>query len=69
MHISDRLDDMPILDNMQAKMTEVTIETWDNICDSMEAIIREGKPTWGRRWTTSKVLLDYLDFPLLDSIS
>ena len=42
MHISDRPHDMPILDNLQAKMTEVAIEIWDNICDSVEAIIREG---------------------------
>ena len=69
MHISDRPHDMPILENLQAKMTEVTIETWDNICDLVEAIIREGQLACECRWTTSKFLLDYLDFPLLDSIA
>ena len=50
-------------------MTEVTIETWDDICDSVESIIREGKSACERRWAASKVLLDYLDLPLLDPIS
>ena len=69
MHILDRPHDMPILDNLQAKTTEVTIETWDNICDLVEAIIIEGQSACECRWTNSKVLLDYFDFPLLDSIS
>ena len=69
MHISDRPHDMPILDNLQDKMTKVTIETWNNICDSMEAIITEGQTACERRWITSKVFLGYLDLPLIDSIA
>ena len=70
MHISDRPHhDMPILGNLEAKTTEVTIETWDNICDSVEAIIREGQSACECRWTTSMFFLDYLEFPLLDSIA
>ena len=69
MHISDRPHDMPILDNLQAKMTEVTIETWDNIYDSVEAIIREGQSACERRWAASKVFLGYLDLHVLDPIA
>ena len=69
MHISDRPHDMPNLDNQQAKTTEVTIETWDNISDSVEAIIREGQSISERRWETSKVFLGYLDLPILYPIA
>ena len=69
MHISDRPHDMPIMDKLQAKTSEVTIDTWETMCDSIKSIFREGQSVCERRWEASKVLLDYLDFPLLDSIS
>ena len=69
MHILDRPHDMPILDNLQAKMTEAIIETWENICDSMEAIIREVQLACKHRWSSYKVFLGYLDLPVLDLIA
>ena len=60
---------MPILDNLQAKLTEVIIDTWENICDSVEAIIREEQSDCEHRWSASKYFLGYLDFPVLYPIS
>ena len=69
MHISDRPDDMSILDNLQAKTTEVIIETWKNICDLVQAMIREGNLACERRWLAYKVFLSYLDLLVLDPIA
>ena len=69
MHVSDRLDDMPILDNMQAKTTKVIIETWENICDSVQAMIIEGQSACEHSWSSSKVLLGYFDLHVLDPIA
>ena len=69
MHISYRPNDIPILENLQDKMTEVIIETWENIRDSVEAIIREEQLTCKCRWSASKVFLGYLDWPMLYPIA
>ena len=60
---------MPILDNLQDKTTKVIIETWENIHDSVEAIIREGQLACERRWPTSKFLLGYLELHVLNPIA
>ena len=41
-HIRDKPKDLPIMDKFQAKKTEVTIETWVGICDTINSIIHEG---------------------------
>ena len=60
---------MPILDNLQAKMTEVIIKTWENICDWVQAMIWEGQSACESRWSASKVFLGYLELPVLDPIA
>ena len=47
-------------------MTKVTIEAWESICDSVEAIIKEGQMACEHRLTTVRFLLGYLDWPTLD---
>ena len=42
-HIRDKPEDFSIMDKIQAKKTEVTIETWEGICDAVESIIQDGK--------------------------
>ena len=34
---------LPILDKLQDKKTDVSIETWEGICDSVETLINGGK--------------------------
>ena len=67
-HIIGRPHDLPILDKLQATLIEVIIDAWENICDSVEATIKEEHMACERRWTTARVLLGYLDFPSLDHI-
>ena len=62
-------NNIPILDNIQAKTTEVIVETSENIYDSVQAMIREGQSPCERRWSASKVLLGYFDLPMLDHIA
>ena len=67
-NIRDRPKDMPILDKLRAKKTEVTIETWEGICDAIETIIQDGQAACKRRWTASNVLLGFLGLPMLGPI-
>ena len=60
---------MPIMDNLRAKKTEVTIETWEGICDIVDSIIDEGQAAWKRRLIASDVLLNFLKLPMLGSIN
>ena len=68
-HIKEKPHDMPILDNLQAKTTEVTIETWEGICDLVETLINEVQKACKRRWLDDEIFLTYLDLPLLEPIS
>ena len=38
-HIKEKPHDIPILDSLQDKTTEVTIETWEGIYDLVETLI------------------------------
>ena len=42
-YIKDRPKDLPILDKLKLMKIEVTIETWEGICDLVESIIKDGK--------------------------
>ena len=44
------------------------IETWESICDQVEAIIKDGQASYERRWFSSETFLKYLDIPILDPI-
>ena len=68
-HIKERTNDLPILDNLQLKTTEVSIHTWEGICDSVEGLTSSGQMVCEQRWSDSKNLLTYLIFPVLDLIN
>ena len=57
------------MDKIETKKTEVTIETWESICDSLEALIKEGQMACEKRWSYARSLLCYLYFLVLDPIS
>ena len=44
-HIKDKPQDFPVMDKLWAKKTEVTINTWEGICDAVESIIKDGQKT------------------------
>ena len=67
-HIRDRPQDFPVMDKIRAKKAKVTIKTWRSICDVVDSNITDGHATCKSRWSTAKVLLDFLEFPLLDPI-
>ena len=67
-YIKDRPGDLPILDQLTHKKTEVSIGTWENVRDLVESIIKDGHVACKRRWFASETLIGYLDLPLLDPI-
>ena len=68
-HIKDKQQDMPIMDKLWAKKTKVTIETWEGICDTVDSTTHEGQAACKGRWTTSDILLDFLNLPMLAPIN
>ena len=68
-HIRDKPQDMPIMDNLRAKKTEVTIETWEGIYYTVDSIIHEGQATCKRRQRASDGLLGFLKLPMLAPIN
>ena len=42
-HIKEIRHGLPILDKLQDKKTEVSIETWEGICDLVESLINAGQ--------------------------
>ena len=67
-YIKERPDDLPILNKPKLKKIEVTIETWESICDVVESIINYGQVACKRRWFALEIPLAYLYVPLLDPI-
>ena len=61
-HIKERSYGLPILDELQLKTTEVSIETWEGMCDSVEALINAGQIICEQRWLYSKDSLTYYEF-------
>ena len=51
------------------KTTEVAIQTWEGVCDSVEDLIKLGQMICEQRWSDSKNLLTYLIFLVLDLIN
>ena len=42
-HIKDMPHDFIVMGKIHTKKTEVTIETWETICDGVESIIKDGQ--------------------------
>ena len=67
-HIRDIPHDFLVMDKLLTKKTEVTIETWESICDVVESIIKDGDVTWKCRWMAAETLLSFMELPSLDPI-
>ena len=68
-HIMERPDGLQILDKLDLKTTEVSIETWEVVCNSIEAVVNVGQKVCEDRWYTSKNLLYYLSLTMLEPLS
>ena len=62
-------DGVGILDKLELKKTEVCIETWEAMCDSVEVVVNGGKKVCKNRWSASNNLLTYLSLPVLEPLS
>ena len=62
-YIKDRPYDFPVLEKIKLKKIEVSIETWENVCDLVESIIKDGQVACKRIWFASENLLGYMDLP------
>ena len=58
-HIKERPNGLRILDKLKLKKTEVCIQTWEAMCDSVEAVVNVGKKVCENTWFASKNLLTY----------
>ena len=58
-HIKERPDGLRILDKLELKKIEVCIETWEAMCDSVEAVVNAGQKVCENRQSDSKNLLTY----------
>ena len=67
--IMERPDGLRILDKLELKTTEVSIETWEAMCDSIEVVVNAGQKVCENRWSSSNNLLTYLSLPVLDPLS
>ena len=53
---------MRILDKLELKTTEVSIETWEAMCDSVEAVVNARQKVCENRWSASKNFLSLFEF-------
>ena len=67
-YIKDIQDNLLILDKLKLKKIEVSIEIWENACDLVESIIKDGQVACKIIWFASETLLGYLDLPFLGPI-
>ena len=68
-HIKERPDGFPILDKLQLKTTEVSIETWEAMCYLVEVVVNVGQKVCEKRWSASNNLLYDLNLPMLEPLS
>ena len=68
-HIMERPDGLQILDKLELKKTEICIETWEAMCDSVEVVVNAGKKVCKNRWSASNNLLTYLSLSILEPLS
>ena len=68
-HIKERPDGLRILDKLELKKTKVCIETWEAICDSIEAVDNAWQKVCKNRWSASNNLLTYLSLLVLEPLS
>ena len=68
-HIKERPNVLRILYKLERKTTEVSIETWEAMCDSVEAVVNAGQEVCENMWFASKNFLTYLSLHVLEPLS
>ena len=68
MYIKERHNDLPFLEKGKLKRIQVSIKTWESVCDRVESIIKDGQVACKKRWFTFENILGFLDLPSLDPI-
>ena len=59
---------MPILDKIKLRRIKISLESWENVCESIESTIQDGQKTYRKRCFAPENLLSLLKFPIMDSI-
>ena len=67
--IKERPDGLRILNKLELKTTEVLIETWEAMCDSIEVVVNAGQKFSENRWFASKNFLYDLSLPMVEPLS
>ena len=58
---------MLILDKTNLRI-KISLEYWENVCESLYSTIQDGKIACKKTWFASESLLSFLDLPLMDPI-
>ena len=59
---------MPILDKIKLMRIKISLEYWENVCESVESTIKDGQVACKKRWFTLENFLSFLNLPLMDLI-
>ena len=68
-HFKEIHDGLWILEKLELKTIEGSIETWEAMCDSIDVVVNAGQKVCENRWSASKNLLYYLSLPMLEPLS
>ena len=67
-YIKDRPKYVPILDKIKLRRINISLEWWENVCESIESTIQDGQGACKKSWFTSENLLSFLELTLMDPI-
>ena len=67
-YIKERPEDVTILDKIKLRRIKISLEYWENVCESLYSTIQDGKVSYNKRWFSSENVLSFLYLPLMDPI-
>ena len=67
-YIKGRPKNVPILDKIKLRRINISLESWENVCESVESTIKDGQVACKKRWFTLENFLSFLNLPLMDLI-
>ena len=67
-YIKDRLEYVSGLEKNKLRRINISLESWENVCESIESIIHDGQVSCKKRRFASENLLSFMDLPLMDPI-
>ena len=67
-YIKDKPEDVPILDKIKLRRIKISLESWENVKESVESTIRDGHIACKKIWFASKNPLSFMDLRLMDPI-